>query len=79
MASVSVAAPPAPEVSLPTASPSHTTAESIEKLTAGLLDVAKTKSVTESALLSSLKNQAQPLPLHRLDSFGAGVVVNTAA
>ncbi len=66
-------------VTVPTANPAHVTAESIEKLTAGLLDIAKTKSQTESALLTGLKNQAQPLPLNRLDSFGAGVVVNTAA
>jgi hypothetical protein len=79
MASVSVAASPAPEVSLPTAIPTHVTAESIEKLTAGLLAIAKTNSVTESALLTSLANQAQPLPLNRLDSFGAGTIVNTRA
>ena len=71
------AAPPGVSVSLPTATPFHVTAESLDNLAASLIDIAKTHSVEKTATLEGVANSGgQPQPLNRLDSFGAGVVIN---
>jgi hypothetical protein len=79
MPSVSVAAPSAVQITLP-ASPSYTTTKQpVEELAAGLDAIAKTRSVSVSALLTGLQDGARPLARNTLDSFGAGTIVNTAA
>jgi hypothetical protein len=78
MPSVATAGSAAPQVNLPTINTTHQTHQPAENLAAGLVSIAKTSSVSVAATEGAIANGAQPLPLNKLDSFGAGTIVDAA-